>query len=103
MSFGIEQGKEILDDQLKFNNLLSLSLQIEGGSYATIDTKALPFVLQVRCCCSFFSLMNLFLFSWPGTIRVPGVCQYAHKLAFLAAQSLHSQPHESLADKLFYL
>jgi len=46
--------------------------------------------------------MSLF-FSWPGTIRVPGVCQYAHKLAFLAAQSLHTQPHESLADKLFYL
>jgi aubergine-like protein len=42
-------------------------------------------------------------YNWPGTIRVPGVCQYAHKLAFLAAQSLHSQPHESLADKLFYL
>jgi len=42
-------------------------------------------------------------YNWPGTIRVPGVCQYAHKLAFLAAQSLHTQPHESLADKLFYL
>ena len=51
----------------------------------------------------FLLLINLCLFSWPGTIRVPGVCQYAHKLAFLAAQSLHSQPHESLADKLFYL
>ncbi len=51
----------------------------------------------------FFLFINSFLFSWPGTIRVPGVCQYAHKLAFLAAQSLHSQPHESLADKLFYL
>lgn len=58
------------------------------------------YVVVVYFC---FSLMNLFLFSWPGTIRVPGVCQYAHKLAFLAAQSLHSQPHESLADKLFYL
>ncbi|CAF3532884.1 unnamed protein product [Rotaria socialis] len=42
-------------------------------------------------------------YNWPGTIRVPAVCQYAHKLAFLAAQSLHTQPHESLADKLFYL
>ncbi|CAF1131387.1 unnamed protein product [Adineta steineri] len=42
-------------------------------------------------------------YNWPGTIRVPSVCQYAHKLAFLAAQSLHTQPHEQLADKLFYL
>ena len=49
------------------------------------------------------SFMSLHLFSWPGTIRVPSVCQYAHKLAFLVAQSLHTQPHESLADKLFYL
>ncbi len=41
--------------------------------------------------------------SWPSTIWVPGVCQYAHKLAILADQSLHTQLHESLADKLFYL
>jgi len=62
------------------------------------------FILQVSFFFDLFLLfINSFLFSWPGTIRVPGVCQYAHKLAFLAAQSLHSQPHESLADKLFYL
>jgi hypothetical protein len=63
----------------------------------------MSFILQVCRFNSILLFINSFLFSWPGTIRVPGVCQYAHKLAFLAAQSLHSQPHESLADKLFYL
>ena len=28
-------------------------------------------------------------YNWTGTIRVPAVCQYAHKLAFLVGQSLH--------------
>lgn len=36
-------------------------------------------------------------------IRVPSVCQYAHKLAFLTAQSLHTQPHQSLNTTLFFL
>jgi aubergine-like protein len=62
----------------------------------------MSFILQVSHSSLSHSII-LFYFSWPGTIRVPGVCQYAHKLAFLVAQSLHTQPHESLADKLFYL
>lgn len=28
-------------------------------------------------------------FNWSGTVAVPAPCQYAHKLAFLTAQSLH--------------
>jgi aubergine-like protein len=64
----------------------------------------MSFILQVSYFSLTRSLVHIFrLFSWPGTIRVPGVCQYAHKLAFLVAQSLHTQPHESLSDKLFYL
>jgi aubergine len=43
------------------------------------------------------------LCSWPGTIRVPAVCQYAHKLAFLVGQCLHQDFHPELADRLFYL
>lgn len=42
-------------------------------------------------------------YNWPGTIRVPALCQYAHKLAFLVGQSLHKEHHISLCDKLFYL
>ncbi|CAF0742824.1 unnamed protein product [Didymodactylos carnosus] len=49
-----------------------------------------------------FKLCHLY-YNWPGTIRVPAVCQYAHKLAFLVGQSLHQDFHHSLADKLFYL
>ena len=45
----------------------------------------------------------VFEFSWPGTIRVPAVCQYAHKLAFLVGQSLHQDFNPELADRLFYL
>lgn len=42
-------------------------------------------------------------YNWPGTIRVPAPCQYAHKLAFLVGQSIHREPAMALRDKLFYL
>ncbi|KAL3183271.1 hypothetical protein MRX96_000252 [Rhipicephalus microplus] len=47
--------------------------------------------------------MTHLYFNWPGTIRVPAPCQYAHKLAFLAGQSLHSEHNAKLAPTLFYL
>ena len=31
------------------------------------------------------------------------VCQYAHKLAYLAGQSLHQDFNHELSNKLFYL
>lgn len=49
-----------------------------------------------------YKLTHLY-YNWPGTIRVPAPCQYAHKLAFLVGQSLHQAPKPELADKLFYL
>ncbi|XP_035903682.1 protein aubergine-like [Anopheles stephensi] len=42
-------------------------------------------------------------YNWCGTIAVPAVCQYAHKLAFLTAQYLHNQPHQQLENRLYYL
>ena len=42
-------------------------------------------------------------YNWTGTVRVPAVCQLAHKLAFLAGESLHTQPHAELACTLHYL
>lgn len=42
-------------------------------------------------------------YNWPGTVRVPACCQYAHKLATLVGQSIKREADESLADKLFFL
>lgn len=42
-------------------------------------------------------------YNWPGTIRIPACCQYAHKMAFLIGQSIRRMPAEELANKLFYL
>lgn len=42
-------------------------------------------------------------FNWAGTVRVPAPCQYAHKLAFLAGQALHREPHPALEDLLYFL
>ena len=42
-------------------------------------------------------------YNWPGTVRVPAPCQYAHKLAFLIGQSVHKDPKIGLADKLYFL
>jgi len=49
-----------------------------------------------------YKLTHLY-YNWPGTIRVPAPCQYAHKLAFLVGQSVHKDPSLELANKLFYL
>lgn len=49
-----------------------------------------------------YKLCHLY-FNWPGTVRVPAPCQYAHKLAFLTGQSLHDDANIKLVDKLFYL
>uniref|UniRef100_A0A8D3CR19 Piwi-like protein 2 n=1 Tax=Scophthalmus maximus TaxID=52904 RepID=A0A8D3CR19_SCOMX len=49
-----------------------------------------------------FKMCHLY-WNWPGTVRVPAPCKYAHKLAFLAGQYLHSEPGIQLWDKLFFL
>ena len=42
-------------------------------------------------------------FNWPGTVRVPAPCQYAHKLVDLVGEHLHGQPSQELNDKLYFL
>ncbi|XP_072164062.1 piwi-like protein 1 isoform X2 [Diadema setosum] len=49
-----------------------------------------------------YKLTHLY-FNWPGTVRVPAPCMYAHKLAFLIGQSVHQEHHPMLSDTLFYL
>ncbi|XP_046585759.1 piwi-like protein Ago3 isoform X1 [Neodiprion lecontei] len=49
-----------------------------------------------------FKLCHMY-YNWPGTVRVPAPCQYAHKLAFLVGQSIQMEPHQSLWEKLYYL
>ncbi|XP_034547334.1 piwi-like protein 2 [Notolabrus celidotus] len=49
-----------------------------------------------------FKMCHLY-WNWPGTIRVPAPCKYAHKLAYLSGQYLHSEPAIQLSDKLFFL
>ena len=42
-------------------------------------------------------------YNWPGTVRVPAPCQYAHKLVDLVGEHLHNPHSSKLSDKLFYL
>lgn len=42
-------------------------------------------------------------YNWSGTTRVPATCQYAHKLAFLVGQYLHSQPAAVMEQTLYFL
>ncbi|KAK8774268.1 hypothetical protein V5799_011196 [Amblyomma americanum] len=52
--------------------------------------------------CLAYKLTHLY-FNWPGTIRVPALCQYAHKLAFLAGQSMHAEHNPRLSSTLYCL
>ncbi|XP_018412307.1 PREDICTED: piwi-like protein 4 [Nanorana parkeri] len=49
-----------------------------------------------------YKLCHLY-YNWPGVIRVPAPCQYAHKLTFLVGQSIHREPSMELSNTLFYL
>ncbi|KAF7287303.1 hypothetical protein GWI33_001668 [Rhynchophorus ferrugineus] len=42
-------------------------------------------------------------YNWPGTIKVPAPCQYAHKCAAMVGQFVKTQPSSELANKLWYL
>lgn len=49
-----------------------------------------------------FKLCHLY-YNWPGTIRVPAPCHYAHKIAFLVGQSIHTDVARDLANTLYFL
>uniref|UniRef100_A0A182KF12 Uncharacterized protein n=1 Tax=Anopheles christyi TaxID=43041 RepID=A0A182KF12_9DIPT len=42
-------------------------------------------------------------YNWCGSVAVPAVCQYAHKLAFLVSQYIQQQPNQMLERRLYYL
>lgn len=42
-------------------------------------------------------------YNWSGTTRIPAVCQYAKKLAFITSQSLQSSVHKNLERSLYFL
>ncbi|KFO23754.1 Piwi-like protein 3 [Fukomys damarensis] len=42
-------------------------------------------------------------YNFPGIIRVPAPCHYAHKLAYFVGQNIQQEPHNSLSDCLYYL
>jgi len=42
-------------------------------------------------------------YNWPGTVRVPAPCQYAHKLAYQVGEHIHKEPSSKLEDRLFFL
>ncbi|KAI0979118.1 hypothetical protein GJ496_007482 [Pomphorhynchus laevis] len=50
-----------------------------------------------------FKLCHMY-FNWTGPIRVPAMCQYAHKLAFLVGTCMSGEPSaEQMYNKLYYL
>lgn len=47
--------------------------------------------------------MTFMYYNWPGNVKIPAHCQYAHKLVELVGEHLHAAPHQKLLDKLSYL
>jgi aubergine-like protein len=41
--------------------------------------------------------------NWPGTVRSPAPCGYAHKMAFQNGQFINDNPNPNLKDKLYFL
>ncbi|KAJ6638517.1 Protein aubergine, partial [Pseudolycoriella hygida] len=47
--------------------------------------------------------MTHLYYNWSGTLAVPSVCQYAHKLAYLVGNYIHRSPSAYLEKKLYFL
>ncbi|XP_037929058.1 protein aubergine-like [Teleopsis dalmanni] len=47
--------------------------------------------------------MTHMYYNYTGTCRVPAVCQYAHKLAYLVAESIHCPPSQLHERNLYFL
>ncbi|KAK4035484.1 hypothetical protein OUZ56_027572 [Daphnia magna] len=47
--------------------------------------------------------MTHMYYNWPGTVRVPAPCQYAHKLAYLIGESIRKEPQQQLSNRLYFL
>lgn len=42
-------------------------------------------------------------YNWAGTVRVPAVCKYASKLAFMVSQYVHKEPRQEMGEYLHYI
>lgn len=47
--------------------------------------------------------MTHLYYNWSGTVAVPAMCQYAHKLAYLTGVALNDKAHKRLQNNLWYL
>jgi len=57
-----------------------------------------PDLIQKLAYCTCFMYFN-----WCGTVRVPAMVQYAHKLAALLSKSVNGSPDKSISTTLYYL
>ena len=49
-----------------------------------------------------YKMFHLY-FNWSGTVAVPALCQYAHKLAYMTGVALNDQAPIDLTDVLWFL
>ena len=49
-----------------------------------------------------YALTHMY-FNWPGNVKTPAPCQYAHKLVEMVGEHLHKETKSELEDTLFYL
>jgi len=47
--------------------------------------------------------MTHMYYNWPGTVRVPAPCQYAHKMAYQIGECTKTLPSSVLTNRLFFL
>nr|CAQ03960.1 piwi-like protein 2 [Isodiametra pulchra] len=59
--------------------------------------------LDVDCIQKCTFRLTYMYYNWPGSVRVPAPCQYAHKLAQLAGLNISGTPSELLSDRLYFI
>ncbi|CAB1319925.1 unnamed protein product [Coregonus sp. 'balchen'] len=95
----------VSDGQLKTVELYEIPQLLKCfETFPNYEPKLVFIVVQKRSSTNLLTFKMCHMYwNWPGTIRVPAPCKYAHKLAFLSGQYLHSEPAIQLADKLYFL
>lgn len=83
--------------------VLQLARRGKLSELFTFEKKMLIFGGDVSHRLFFFAAVCLQLLCLLFQVKVPMVCQYAHKLAFLIGESVHARPHDAQQELLYYL
>ena len=107
-ALGNPESGMIIDSGVVSDNKFDYFMVAQNVTQGTATPTRYEFLLnESECPADFFYTMTYFqtfnYYNWSGPVKVPAVCQYAHKQAYLLGETYKGGTHEDLKSTLFYL